>query len=321
MASLHDYGDLLLASRLRRVSETLYTGVDEIYAVHGVDLSSRCFPILFLLRDHGRLGISELALQLGQTHPAVSQMSRKLLNAEVVREWSDIKDSRRRLLSLSSKGWALMRRLGSVWQAIESAIEELNVQPLSLALKSIDQALSQRPFTQRIHAHLRRATASKVEIIPYQPRYRQDFKRLNLEWLKKYFSVEPIDEAVLSTPGTLLRQGGFIFFARLHGAIIGTGALLKKGPRRFELSKMAVTEDYQALGIGRRLVSAAIEKFESHGSGELYLETNSALKAAIKLYEAAGFVHATRPTGPVHYERSDVYMLYQGRPRAKSTST
>lgn len=65
------------------------------------------------------------------------------------------------------------------------------------------------------------------------------------------------------------------------------------------------------------LLSAIIEKFESYGSGELYLETNSALKPAIKLYEAAGFVHATRPTGPVRYKRSDGYMVYRGQPRAE----
>jgi len=79
---------------------------------------------------------------------------------------------------------------------------------------------------------------------------------------------------------------------------------------------MAVTEAYQGLGVGRRLLMAAIATFEAKARGELFLETSSALAPAIKLYESVGFVHAARPPGPSHYERADVYMVY----RRSSTS-
>src|ERR1700730_6430851 len=155
MTSLHDYGALLLGSRLRRVSGALYSGVDEVYRHFGVDLPSRCFAILLLLRDRGRLGISELAVELGQSHPAVSQMSRKLLAHRVVREWPDPHDGRRRLLGLSRHGAALLRRLAPVWQAIVAAVEELETaHPLSAPLTAIDGALEARGFARRIRARL-----------------------------------------------------------------------------------------------------------------------------------------------------------------------
>ena len=44
-SQLHDYGPLLMASRLRTVSEALDAAVDDIYRAEGVDLPSRCFPI------------------------------------------------------------------------------------------------------------------------------------------------------------------------------------------------------------------------------------------------------------------------------------
>ena len=44
MTSLHDYGGLLLASRLKKVSEALYTGVDDIYRRHGVTLLVALLP-------------------------------------------------------------------------------------------------------------------------------------------------------------------------------------------------------------------------------------------------------------------------------------
>ncbi|MHB8815635.1 MAG: bifunctional helix-turn-helix transcriptional regulator/GNAT family N-acetyltransferase [Steroidobacteraceae bacterium] len=313
MTSLHDYGSLLLGSRLRKVSEALYAGVDEIYRGAGVDLPSRCFPILFLLRDHGRLGISELAQRLGQTHPAVSQMSRKLLRHRVVRESPDPKDDRRRLLSLSPHGRSVMARLQPVWKAIVAAAADLeSVYPLSQHLTDIDRALETRGFAARIRARLEDASA--VEIVPFERRYAADFKRLNVEWLEKYFRVEPIDEEVLSKPARILRDGGAIFLARYRGAIVGTCALLDAGDGRFELSKMAVTAGHQGLGIGRRLIEAVIAEYLSRGARELFLESNSKLTPAITLYESSGFVHAPRPA-PSHYERSDVYMVYVGATR------
>jgi len=166
--TLHDYGSLLLGSRLRKVSEALYAGVDDVYRSAGVDLPSRCFPILFLLRDHGSLGISELAERLGQTHPAVSQMSRKLLRHRVVRESPDPKDDRRRLLSLSAHGRSVMSRLEPVWEAIVAAVADLESDhPLSQHLTAVDRALESRGFAARIRARL---AGNGLEVIPLEVR-------------------------------------------------------------------------------------------------------------------------------------------------------
>ncbi|HEU5442511.1 MAG TPA: helix-turn-helix domain-containing GNAT family N-acetyltransferase, partial [Steroidobacteraceae bacterium] len=285
--TLHDYGSLLLGSRLRKVSEALYAGVDDVYRGAGVDLPSRCFPILFLLRDHGSLGISELAGKLGQTHPAVSQMSRKLLRHRVVKESPDPKDDRRRLLALSAHGRSVMARLEPVWKAIVAAVAELESDhPLSQHLTAVDHALETHGFAARIRSRLE--NHGGVEIVPFEQRYAGDFKRLNLEWLERYFRVEPIDEEVLSQPLEILRAGGAIFLARYRDEIVGTCALLNAGEGRYELSKMAVTTRHQGLGIGRRLLEAAVAEYRSLAARELFLESNSRLKPAIALYESAG---------------------------------
>ncbi|MGH8253283.1 MAG: GNAT family N-acetyltransferase [Steroidobacteraceae bacterium] len=314
MANLHGYGTLLLGTRLRKVSEALYAGVDEVYREAGVELPSRCFPILFLLRDRGRLGISELALLLGQSHPAVSQMSRKLLSHEVVREWPDPADDRRRLLSLSRRGATLMRRLDPVWGAIIAAVADLEVtQPISAPLTAIDGALATRGFAARIRTRL--DSGHEVRVLPFAPRHAADFKRLNFEWLQKYFRVEPIDEQVLSNPGAIIRNGGAIFIARRDRKVVGTCALINDGDGVFELSKMAVTAGCQGLGIGRKLLDACIGAFMARPGRLLFLETNSVLKPAISLYESAGFEHAP-PHHASLYERADVYMVYRGKQQA-----
>jgi ribosomal protein S18 acetylase RimI-like enzyme len=149
-----------------------------------------------------------------------------------------------------------------------------------------------------------------VRIIPFKSRYAQDFKRLNFEWLQKYFRVEPIDEVVLSEPRKIIDAGGSIFLAQRGREIIGTCALLAAADGRYELTKMSVTQGYQGLGIGRRLLQAALEVFKLSGARELFLDTNSILNSAIALYESVGFVHAKRRSVSA-YERSNVYMVYR----------
>jgi GNAT superfamily N-acetyltransferase len=169
-----------------------------------------------------------------------------------------------------------------------------------------------------VETNRRNRDAAAVEILPFESRYRDDFKRLNVEWLEKYFFVEPIDDDVLSRPEeAILDPGGFILLARLDGHIIGTCALINTGGQRFELAKMAVTPPYQGLHIGRRLLLEAIAQFKKMNGLELFLESNRRLTPALALYEASGFRHAPRPGGPSHYQRSDVYMVYQGEPPRK----
>jgi ribosomal protein S18 acetylase RimI-like enzyme len=148
-----------------------------------------------------------------------------------------------------------------------------------------------------------------VNIIDFESRYAADFKHLNLEWLQLHFRVEPIDEQVLSRPEDILRDGGAIWLAKEGHAIVGCCALIAKGDATYELSKMAVTASAQGKGLGRSLLEAAVKGFFANGGRLLFLETNTALKTAIALYESSGFEHRKR-LEPSPYERANVYMVY-----------
>lgn len=315
MTTLSDYGGLLLGSRLKRLAELTYAGVDAIYREQGLALPSRAFPVLLLLRDNGPLGITELASQLGQSHPAVSQVSRLLLEHGVVDEQPDSADERRRLLTLNPKGAALLASMEPLWSDIRAAVDELAAASgidFLAGVSAIERGLSERDFAQRIRARAALRQREAVEIIAFEPRYREDFMRLNVEWLEKYFYVEAIDIEVLSQPESrILAPGGQIFLARLGQDIIGTCALIVADDGRLELSKMAVAEAYQGLKIGRRLLNRAIEAYRASGAPGLFLESNSKLRPALALYESAGFEHTPKPDGESHYQRANVYMEYR----------
>ena len=155
------------------------------------------------------------------------------------------------------------------------------------------------------------ASRRPVEIVDFAPELAGAFRELNVEWLDKYFRVEPIDDEMLDHPdAVILAAGGAILFAKQGDAVIGTAALKHHGAGTYELTKMAVTERCQGAGIGRMLVLASIEKYREIGGRRLYLESHSSLKPALSLYESVGFEHRPPPR-PSEYQRADVYMVYR----------
>ena len=146
-----------------------------------------------------------------------------------------------------------------------------------------------------------------MEIIEYKDSYREDFKKLNIEWLEKYFEIEPIDYDLLSDPETnIINKGGFIFLASLDNTIVGTAALLKIDDATFELSKMAVTENLQGQGIGKALLIHCLDKMKSLQKKKVILYSNTILVPAIELYKKCGFKEVALDDSD--YKRSNIKM-------------
>lgn len=147
---------------------------------------------------------------------------------------------------------------------------------------------------------------SKVQIVDYLPKYDQTFKTLNEAWIKKFFEIEKEDEKALSNPGKIIENGGYIFIALLDGKAVGVCALRKADSGTFEFSKMAVAENKQGHGIGRKLCESAIEKAKSVGAKRIYLEGNTLLEASIHLYTKVGFKEIDWETAS--YKRVNIIM-------------
>ncbi|MGC9444037.1 MAG: GNAT family N-acetyltransferase [Candidatus Methanospirareceae archaeon] len=146
-----------------------------------------------------------------------------------------------------------------------------------------------------------------LQIVPFDPLYAADFKRLNRVWLERYFRVEPIDLTVLNDPEeAIIRPGGMVFFALLDGAVVGTCALIKHREDLFELSKMAVADTHQKKGIGTQLLSSAIAWARSQSIQKLFVETNTILESAVRLYQRLGFRVTAHEGADTHYRRTNL---------------
>ena len=315
MTYLGDMGLLSLGSQLKAVSDQLYAMADEVYARHGIALQGRWFPILRLLHDRGPMTVGEIAAAVGQTHSAISQLTTRLVRDGWVSTASDAGDRRTRRLTLTTRAEAALQAAKPLWRAMRDGLGErvlsAGLDPATL-LAGLEQVAA--PGQAEIIANKARAHSSEVvSVVPLNPQLRTHFYRLNAIWLEHYFVLEPYDIEVMSNPEAIVAQGGAVLFALLGDAVVGTCALKQHAPGEYELTKMGVDPAVRGVGIGRKLIEAAVSEFERLGGNQLYLETNSRLEAAIHLYERTGFEHQPAIREGSSYGRANVYMIWRGR--------
>jgi ribosomal protein S18 acetylase RimI-like enzyme len=161
--------------------------------------------------------------------------------------------------------------------------------------------------------HLQEKTTAltpDVTIREFEPGDEIPFRKLNEEWIERYFRIEPKEALVLENPKSMiLDTGGKIFFAVIDSHCVACCALRRMSDSEFEIAKMAVSPEFQGAGVGRKLLRAVIEGGRASGARRLYLETNHILTPAIRLYESMGFRHLpAERIVPSEYVRADVYM-------------
>ena len=144
-------------------------------------------------------------------------------------------------------------------------------------------------------------------IVDFRLDHAAAWAQLNTAWLVEGgFTIEAKDRLAIDDPqGVFLDKGGRIFIAEKDGEARGCCAMVPTDDG-MEVCKMTVTPAARGLGLARRLLDACEAAAREMGAARLYLETNSALKPAIALYESAGFVHL--PPRPTPYARADVFM-------------
>lgn len=151
-----------------------------------------------------------------------------------------------------------------------------------------------------------------ISIILYSAAYQSDFKRLNIEWISRFFTVEPHDLEQLDHPEVhILPNNGQVFLAKIGDEIVGCVAMVNMSnptheTSEFELAKMAVSPTAQGKGIGKKLCIAAIEYARQVGAKTIWLESNRILTPALTMYANVGFREV--PSVPTPYSRADIRM-------------
>jgi len=312
MDLIKDLKGLALGSRMKRLLERMNRDISDIYRILGIDFEARWFSMLYLLKERSPQTITGIADSLGFSHPAVIKLAAEMSRKGLLISAADKQDKRKRLLRLSQKGKEIAVYLEPVWEDIRHVIHELidsAEHHLLLAIEDVEKLLDRKALYDRLYERMKPRLQDGIEIVDYQPADRIHFKSLNEQWLKKHFKKDSHDDEMLSSPyEKIIKPGGAVLFARLQGRTVGTCALIKHPKNVFELSKMAVIDEFRRRGVGMKLTLAIIERARARGARELYLETHPSFVSAQRLYEGLGFRIVNSSPLPVRYRRRRIVM-------------
>ncbi|QNN44110.1 bifunctional helix-turn-helix transcriptional regulator/GNAT family N-acetyltransferase [Pedobacter roseus] len=305
-------GKVAIGSRLRMLTDKVTEDAAQIYKLYNIDMQPKWFPVFYSLAQGEEKTITELAKDIGHSHPSVSKIISEMLKKGYVKESKDKTDGRRNLVSLSKNGIAISKEIEDQLIDVNAAVEEISAQSQNKLWEAIGEwefLLEQKTLLRRVMEKKKERDSLKVQIVDYKPEYQEAFRILNVEWISHYFTMEESDYKALDNPqGYILDKGGYILVALYEGEPLGVCALIKMndGEYDFELAKMAVSPKAQGKNVGFLLANAVVEKAKSLGASKIYLESNTILKPAINLYHKLGFQKVAGK--PTPYTRCNIQM-------------
>jgi DNA-binding MarR family transcriptional regulator len=312
MDILKQLGEIALGSRLKRLSDQIMKGGAEIYKANNIAFEPKWFPVYYLLTQKDNLGIMEIAAEIGVKHPTVSQTVKELEKIGYLKSAVAAHDARKRIVILTNKGLELLPKIEMIWKDISNVLHELNKnhsQNILCALDDFEVDFQEKDMIDRVHEKTKNRLISEVEILDFNPAYAKDFKKLNEEWINKFFTLEKEDIHVLNNPiKAIIKPGGAVLLAKIKDKIVGTCALISHQNGEFELAKMAVIDKYQGRQIGKKLGLATLEKARKLKAKKVFLESNKKLTPALNLYEKLGFKISRNASKESVYERCNICM-------------
>lgn len=149
-----ELGPLIIASRLKRMSDYIMREGAEFYRNNGIQFEPKWFPLFFLLsKVEEELGIMEIAQRLNISHPAVIQLAKELEKKGWISSTKSKDDARKRLLKLTKKGAALLPQLQLIWDDIREVNKQVvDAQSINIlsALGEMEAYFETKSYTERM---------------------------------------------------------------------------------------------------------------------------------------------------------------------------
>jgi putative acetyltransferase len=103
------------------------------------------------------------------------------------------------------------------------------------------------------------------------------------------------DKDVLEVESFYTAVGGEFWVIEQQGQLVGTAAYypVERGEKAVEIRKMYLSPAVRGQGLGKYLLQQLEKEIAMRGFREIWIETASVLKEAVKLYESRGYQPAT----------------------------
>lgn len=127
----------------------------------------------------------------------------------------------------------------------------------------------------------------EVRIVPFEPRHAVEFRSLVSDTLREFgFEPDPDLDPDLAEPD---RYYTALWIAEQDGEVVGSVALRAVGDDALELKRMYLRPATRGRGLGRRLLTIAVDWARASGARVIQLDTSERMQAAQALYETYGF--------------------------------
>jgi putative acetyltransferase len=126
-----------------------------------------------------------------------------------------------------------------------------------------------------------------VSIVPFGPSHADGFRSLVAETLREFgFEPDPELDGDLDDPAA---NYAALWVAVDDDEVVGSVALRELGAGTVELKRMYLRPDQRGRGLGKNLLTLALEWARANDVRVVRLDTSERMVAAQRLYEAYGF--------------------------------
>lgn len=146
-----------------------------------------------------------------------------------------------------------------------------------------------------------------MRIVPYDPKYKQEFIKINRAWISEMFIMETEDERELENIEPYIKSGGQIFFALDEKDDVMACCMI--APREdgdWEIMKFAARGMYTGTGAGSACLKACIEYAEELKIPKIIIVSNRSCTHAVNLYRKFGFEEIPVDKKRFPFQRADI---------------
>lgn len=136
-------------ARVKRLSDQLLYDARKLYETIEIGIEPNWHLVFMLLKQEKELTVTEIAQQLGFSHPAIIKIVKKMKEHGYVESKIDSEDNRRFFIKLSEKALVHLPILEKKWETIQEVVQELIDESFLQKLTEVENKLNEENLYQR----------------------------------------------------------------------------------------------------------------------------------------------------------------------------
>lgn len=146
-----------------------------------------------------------------------------------------------------------------------------------------------------------------MRIVPYDPKYKNEFIEMNKKWISEMFVLEKADLDILNNIERSIEAGAQIFFAvDENDEVLACCMIAPLSGGEWEIEKFCAKGMYTGTGAGSACLKACLDFAREKRIPKVVIVSNRKCTHAVSLYRKNGFVEVPVDKEKFPFERGDI---------------